>query len=328
MEDVRPCIYCHNGCLSRIFQGKDISCAVNPVCGREHNYDFEKADTKKKVLVIGGGLAGMEATRVCALRGHEVDLYEKTDKLGGVFIAAAAFDYKEDEKRLLDWYIKQMNDLGVNVHYKTEIRKQFLEENDYDEIIVATGAKEHKLDTPGFDQNNVTYAIDTLLDTEIKGDDILVVGGGLTGIEIACDLGEKGKKVTVVEAADTILNSFGLSASNYNMLMEMLDYYKVNVLKSSTVTKYENNIADVTTTVKNYPNIANRAKLMFATGPEGIKEKTQIKADHVIVSVGYNSDNNLYNEIKADNVHLIGDADHPETVMKAIWDAYDVARSI
>ncbi|MCR1898793.1 FAD-dependent oxidoreductase [Irregularibacter muris] len=326
LENIRPCIGCHNGCLARIFQGKDISCAVNPACGRELSYDIGKGEKQKKVLVIGGGLAGMEAARVCALRGHKVDLYEKTDKLGGAFISAAAFDYKEDDRHLLQWYIKQVED--IDIHYNTEITEQFMAENKYDEVFIATGAKERKLDTPGFDSENVTYAVDTLLNTEIKGENVVIVGGGLTGIEIACDLGKEGKKVTVVEASDTILNSFGLSAANYNMLMEMLDYYKVNVMKSSTVTKYEDGTAYITTTVKNYPNIANRAKLMFAVGPQGIPEQSEIKADHMVVSVGYISDNRLYDQAKADNVHLIGDADHPENVMKAIWDAYDIARNI
>lgn len=92
LSDVRPCISCHQGCLGRIFQNKDISCAVNPACGREKSYALKPADVKKKILVIGGGLGGMEAARVCAIRGHEVDLYEKKNELGGVFIAAAAPD--------------------------------------------------------------------------------------------------------------------------------------------------------------------------------------------------------------------------------------------
>jgi 2-enoate reductase len=103
------------------------------------------------------------------------------------------------------------------------------------------------------------------------------VGGGLTGIEIACELGKKGKNVTVVEACDTILNSFGICAANYNMLMEMLDYYHVNVMKSTTVTKYENGVAELLTMVKNFPNIANRAKLMFTAGLGGNTEKIRVK---------------------------------------------------
>ncbi|MGJ7923068.1 FAD-dependent oxidoreductase [Neobacillus sp. LXY-4] len=328
VENIRPCIACHNGCLSRIFQGKDISCAVNPACGREYTYDIGNSDQQKRILVVGGGLGGMEAARVCALRGHKVDLYEKTDQLGGAFIPASALKYKDDDRRLLAWYIKQVQDLGVKIHFNTEITKGFITENNYDEIFIATGAKERKLDIPGFDSTNVTYAIDTLLHTEITGENVVVVGGGLTGVEIACDLGQKGKKVTVIEATDTILNSFGLSAANYNMLMEMLDFYKINVMKSSKVTKYEDGTVYVTTMIKNYPNIANRAKLLFAAGPDGIPEPSEIKADHVVVSVGYKSDNKLYEEVKAENVHLIGDAVKPESVMKAIWDAYEVARTI
>ena len=270
----------------------------------------------------------MEAARVSALRGHQVDLFEKTDKLGGAFIAASAIDYKDDDRRLLQWYTKQIKDLNVNIFLNKEVDTEFIKGNKYDEIFIATGAKERKLDTLGFDSKNVTYATETLLKDNIEGQNVIVVGGGLTGVEIACDLGKQGKNVTVVEAADTIINSFGISAANYNMLMEMLDYYHVNVMKSSVVTKYENGMADITTTIKNYPNIANRAKLIFTVGPEGMPEKSQLKADHIVVSIGYVSENKLYDELKGENVHLIGDAVKPENVMKAIWDAYDVARLI
>lgn len=326
LADVRPCISCHQGCLGRIFQGKDISCAVNPVCGREKSYALAPAKTKKKIMVIGGGLGGMEAARVCALRGHEVDLYEKTKELGGVFIAAAAPDFKEDDKNLLKWYIKQMEDLPVNVHMNTEVTEEMTAE--YDEIFVATGAKERRLDTPGFDSENVTYAVDTLRNIEVKGENVIIVGGGLTGCEIAYKLGQEGKKVTVVEMTETILNAFGLSAANYNMLMELLDYYKVNVIKNAVVESYKDGVATVIETQKNYPNVANRAKRMFAVGPQGIKVKHEIPADHIVVSVGYIPNQSLYEKIKGEHVYLIGDAKQPTNIMDAIWAAYETAKDL
>lgn len=326
LDDVRPCISCHQGCLGRIFQGKDISCAINPACGREKSYTLKPAEVKKKVLVVGGGLGGMEAARVCALRGHEVDLYEKTGELGGVFIAAAAPDFKDDDKKLLTWYKKQMADLPIRVHMNTEVTEDMA--TGYDEVFVATGSKERKLQTPGFDSPNVTYAIETLKSDEIKGDRVLIVGGGLTGCEIAYQLGKEGKNVTIVEMAETILNAFGLSAANYNMLMELLDYYKVRVIKNAVVESYQDGMATVIETEKNYPNAANRAKRMFALGPQGLKVKHEIPADHIVVSVGYISENSLYEKIKGDHVYLIGDAKQPTNVMEAVWAAYETAMNV
>lgn len=326
LSDVRPCISCHQGCLGRIFQNKDISCAVNPACGREKSYALKPADTKKKILVIGGGPGGMEAARVCAIRGHEVDLYEKKNELGGVFIAAAAPDFKEDDKSLLQWYKKQMSDTGVRIHLGEEAAESTIA--GYDAVFVATGAKERRLDTPGFDSPNVTYAVDTLLGKDIQGEAVIVVGGGLTGCEIAYDLSKKGKKVTLIEMTETILNAFGLSAANYNMLMELLDHYKVDVMKNTIVESYQDGIATVIETQKNYPNNANRAKRMFALGPQGMKVKHEIRADHIVVSVGYLSDNTLYEKIKGENVYLIGDAKQPTNIMDAIWAAYEAAMHI
>lgn len=326
LEDIRPCISCHQGCLARIFQGKDISCAVNPACGREKSYTVTPAETKKKVMVVGGGLGGMEAARVCAIRGHEVDLFEKNDKLGGMFIAAAAPDFKEDDKKLIEWYKLQMEKLPIQIHLNTEVTKEMTE--GYDEVFVATGATEKKVNTPGFDAPNVTYAVDTLLNTTIEGENVLIVGGGLTGCEIAYDLCKAGKKVTIVEMASTIINAYGLSAANYNMLMELLDYYKVNVIKNAVVEKYENGVATVVETEKNEPNNANRAKRMFCLGAQGAKVTHEIPADHVVVSIGYNANQKLYEEIKNEHIHLIGDAKQPTNIMDAIWDAYEIARNL
>ena len=331
LDDVRPCISCHFGCLSRIFQidfkkmaTKDISCALNPRCGMENHYNIVPADTKKKIAIVGGGIAGMEAARVAALRGHEVDLYEKNDKLGGIFIAAAAFDFKDDDRKLIKWYIKQMKDTGVNVKLNTEFKPE--DKEGYDEIIVATGASEKKLNTAGFDCDNVRYAVDALMNQNIEDQNVVIIGGGLTGCELAYDLARKNKKVSVVEMLPTIMNVEGLSAANYNCLADLMDYYKVDIYKNSKVVKYENGKAYVEITSYNQPNIKDRA---IGQALQGVRKMIKpIDADTIIVSVGYTPNQDLYNAIKADNVHLLGDAQTPSNLMSCIWDAYTLCLNI
>ena len=331
LDDIRPCISCHFGCLARIFQidyeklaTKDISCALNPRCGMENHYNIKPAAEKKKIAVVGGGIAGMEAARVCALRGHSVDLYEKDDKLGGVFIAAAAFDFKDDDRKLIKWYKKQMKDTGVNVLLNTEFKPD--NKTGYDEIFVATGAEERKLTIPGFDSPNVRYAAEFLLNQDIKDQNVVVVGGGLTGCEIAYDLARKNKKVTLVEALPTIMNVEGLSAANYNCLRDLMDYYKVDILTNSQVVQYADGKAYVEITTYNEPNIKDRA---FTHSLQGVHKITKpIDADSIIVSVGYLSNQDLYNAIKDDHIHLLGDADHPSNLMNCIWTAFTTCLNI
>ena len=331
LDDIRPCISCHFGCLARIFQidyeklaTKDISCALNPRCGMENHYNIKPAAEKKKIAVVGGGIAGMEAARVCALRGHSVDLYEKDDQLGGVFIAAAAFDFKDDDRKLIEWYKKQMKDTGVNVLLNTEFKPD--NKTGYDEIFVATGAEERKLTIPGFDSPNVRYAAEFLLNQDIKDQNVVVVGGGLTGCEIAYDLARKNKKVTLVEALPTIMNVEGLSAANYNCLRDLMDYYKVDILTNSQVVQYADGKAYVEITTYNEPNIKDRA---FTHSLQGVHKITKpIDADSIIVSVGYLSNQDLYNAIKDDHIHLLGDADHPSNLMNCIWTAFTTCLNI
>ncbi len=331
LDDIRPCFSCHFGCLARIVQFdyekmalKDISCALNPRCGMENHYNITKADTKKKIAVVGGGIAGMEAARVCALRGHEVDLYEKRDVLGGIFIAAAAFDFKDDDRRLIEWYRRQMKDTGVHVLLNTEFKPG--DKDGYDEIFVATGAKERKLPTPGFDQPAVRYAVDVLQNQNIQDQNVVIVGGGLTGCELAYDLARKNKKVTLVETCPTILNVEGLSASNYNCLLDLMEYYKVDILKNSKAVKYEDGKAYIETVTYNEPNIRGRA---FNQSLQGIhRDVKPVEADTVVVSVGYVSNRELYDALKADNVHLLGDAERPSNLMGCIWSAYTTCLNI
>ena len=155
---------------------------------------------------------------------------------------------------------------------------------------------------------------------------VLIIGAGLTGCELAYDLARKNKKVTLVETMPTILNVEGLSAANYNCLIDLMDYYKVDIMKNSVVLSYENGEATVQTTTTNVPNINGKALVMSLQGVR--KTVKKIPADTVIVSIGYNSDQTLYNAIKDEHVHLLGDAERPGNLMTAIWGAYTAALNI
>ncbi|EET88040.1 2,4-dienoyl-CoA reductase, putative [Clostridium carboxidivorans P7] len=120
----------------------------------------------------------------------------------------------------------------------------------------------------------------------------------------------------------------GLSAANYNMLMELLDYYKVDVIKNASLIKYQDGTAEIKVIQKNYPNSNNRARFPYAIGPQGIATTVKLPVDHIVVSIGYISNNSLYEAVKGDNVYLIGDAKFPTNVMEAIWSAYEIAMEI
>lgn len=197
---------------------------------------------------------------------------------------------------------------------------------DYDEIIVSTGAKERQLDTPGFDDAAVSYAIDTLLNKKIENKNVVIIGGGLTGIEIAYQSALNGCHVTVVETMDQILNVENMNADNYNMLMDIIDYYHIDVIKNAVVTQYKDGMATVEITSTNVPNINGRAASISLPGVR--KTIKEIPADHIIVSVGYTSNRELYNTIKGEHVYLLGDAKKPANLMSAIWDAYEIAMKL
>jgi len=194
-EDIRPCIFCGH-CQGSGTQGAYANCTVNMGMGRELDYRIEAAARKKKVLVIGGGPAGMEAARVLAERGHDTYLYEKMPYLGGQWKLVS--NCLPDEGKLIDYLTTAMQKAGVKVKLNTEVTATLAGEFKPDVAVVATGSVPTTLDIPGSKGNNVIQAVDVLSGKAETEDEVVIVGGRLVGLTTALFLAGKGKKVTVI----------------------------------------------------------------------------------------------------------------------------------
>ena len=310
IEDIKPCICCHAGCFNfSSSKGhantQDLTdtmglsrCALNPETMQSKKYHLEPAKKRKKIAVIGGGIGGMEAAIVCAKRGHEVTLYEKSDKLGGVFIAAAAPSYKEKDRDLIAWYIREMAKQPIAVKFNTEIKD--VKALDADEVIVATGAVAKRIPIPGVERS--IEAVDFLLGNKTVGDKVVIIGGGLTGCEIAYELYLQGKQPTIVEMQDDLITTKGICLANTSYLRDFFKTNKVPVLLETGVAA----ITESGVTVKH---------------KDGTTE--DIAADSVILSVGYNPA-----PVATKGVHVIGDAKAVGNLRTVIWGAWDVAMKL
>ena len=307
LEDVRPCISCQEGCMGRIQEYSMINCAVNPQAARERVTAYEPICKSKKVMVVGGGVAGCEAARVMAIRGHRPELFEKSQQLGGNLIPGGAPDFKEDDIALAKWYERQLLKLEVPVHYGCKVSREDVLAADFDAVIIATGSSP-KVFSLG-DDARVYTAADVLNKEKDCGDTTVVIGGGLVGCETALWLSEQGKKVTVVEALDKLLAVNGpLCHANKDMLEKLVPYHGVEVITSAKVTGFEKGILTV----------------------ECDGETKEIPADSVILSVGYKEENELYHQLEFDvpEIYLLGDAKKVSNIMYGIWDAFEVANHI
>ncbi len=304
---IRPCISCHEGCMGRIQEYSMINCAVNPQAARERVTAYNSICKSKKVMIIGGGVAGCEAARVLAIRGHKPELFEKSNCLGGNLIPGGAPEFKEDDIRLAKWYTEQLKELSVPVTYHTTVTKEHVSDGNYDTVIVATGS-EPKVFSLGEDEKVFT-ASQVLNGEKDAGNNTVIVGGGLVGCETALWLAAHGKKVTIVEALDKILAVNGpLCHSNKDMLEKLIPYKNINVITNTKVVGYHDHILTA-----------------YADGKE-----VQISCDSVILSIGYRENSSLYQELEFEipEIYLLGDAKKVSNIMYAIWDAFEVANHI
>lgn len=305
--EIRPCISCQEGCMGRIQTYSMINCAVNPQAARERVTAYEPVARKKRVLIAGGGVAGCEAARVLAERGHEPVLYEASERLGGNLLPGGAPVFKEDDLQLVKWYENELERLRVPVYLNTRVTKEMVLESDCDAVIVATGSRP-KMFSLG-DDEKVYCAEQVLMNQKDPGDRVVVVGGGLVGCEMALDLAQKGKKVTILEALPKIMAVNGpICSANKEMLEELLPFHGVNIICNAKVTGFKDGAVSY--------EIAGKAE--------------KLDTDSVILSVGYRSADELYHELEFDvaDLYLLGDAGKVSNIMYAIWDAFEVANHI
>ena len=311
--DIRPCILCHNGCFNMAhYKGvpndQDLSdslnmsrCAVNAETMQWNKHYIKAAKEPRKVAIVGGGIGGMEAARVLKLRGHEPVIYEKADVLGGTFIAASSESYKGRLRELLEWYRKQIADLGVEVHLGYEVKS--LREFGDMPVIVATGSTPIVLRrVKGFEKT--VEACDYLNGKEV-GQKVAVIGGGLTGCEIAYELYLQGKEPVIVEMKDDLIAQKGVCLANSSYLREFFAWKKVPVYLETTLNEVKD--GSVVCTAKDGGSV-------------------EIPCDSVIAAVGY-----LPTPLSTEGVkeaYLVGDCKSVGNLRTVVWSAYEAAMKI
>lgn len=302
LGEIRPCIGCNIGCVGRIVVGLPATCTVNPAVGKEREWRIEPASRRKRVLVVGGGVGGMEAARTAALRGHEVVLVEKQDRLGGWAALGCLPPHKEEILGLLRYYESELARLGVRIELGKEVSEREVLDRQPDAVVVAAGSTALTLDVPGAQASHVVHAADVLAGKADTGERVVIVGGGQTGLETAEFLVEKGKKVTVVEMLPEVGADMEFITKVF--LLERLARSGVTILASRKVD---------------------------AITERGVQAGGELlRTDTVVVAVGLKPNRGLAEVLKGKvpELYEIGDCVKPRRLLDAIHEGAGASRAI
>lgn len=302
LEDIRPCMRGNEGCISLFFKGCPIRCEVNPQAGRDKEFEIIKAAEPRNVIVIGGGMAGMEAARVADLMGHKVTLFERTHELGGRFLEATEPSFKQEARGVLNWAKTQIKKSTVNLHMNEAVTKEMLDEMKPDAVIIATGSDYIKLPIKGIEKAIAPNEV--LMDANKAKDTVALIGGGLIGSETALHLAMENKKVGIFEMQEDIaiedepLSQIGL---------------KIKLA--------ENNV-DIYTSAK-VLEVLDDGILYSQNGQE-----LKYEAESVVFATGLGSIASTHFENTAAQVFKIGDAVKGRKIFQCFHEAWSAVRNI
>ena len=307
-EEIRPCILCFR-CRDdlRFNPVIGIGCSVNAAMGKEAFCQITKASKSKKVLVVGGGPAGMEAARVTASRGHQVSLWEKELSLGGQLKAACAAPHKDSIGALVPYFVAELKNLGVKVKLGMEATPEMIIQFAPDALVVATGGMAVAPEIPGLEKLCPVQAVDVLFGKSKIGNNVVVMGGELVASEVAEFLATNGKKVTMVRRGPEMAQK--VSPSLRGFLLERLKNAGISMLNGVTYDR------------------ATEEGLVITT-KDG--ERKTIEADTVVLAVGAVSEQRLYQEVKGRvaEIYLIGDSVSPRRIGEAITEGFQTGLAI
>ncbi|MBM4332485.1 MAG: NADH:flavin oxidoreductase [Deltaproteobacteria bacterium] len=305
LEEIRRCIAC-NVCIDRLFQEKDIVCTVNPEAGREAEFELKPTFARKRVMVIGGGPAGMEAARVAKLRGHQVSIFEEKSRLGGRIEAAFQTSFKRELMDIVRYYEAVLKALDVEIRLATKVTTDLAVAWKPDVVVIATGSIPLTPPIPGVHFPHVVQALPVLLQEKKVEGRVAIIGGGTVGCEVATFLAERGAQVTIIEMLSYVAN--GIPRLLGKMMKDTMKNLGVRTLVNRKVLEIK------------------EGKVIF----EDSGNVASLAVDWVVLAVGATPRDDLVNSLKElfQETYQIGDCLEPRKALEAIYEGAKVGNQL